>query len=259
MITVNFTGSVSETQRRAFEQAASRWDRIIDTSFAPVTVEDQVLDGVMIDASIEAIDGDQGILGQAGPTILRPGDELPIKGIMQFDLADILRLERNNSLEDVILHEMAHVLGFGTLWARMGFIIGSGGNNPQFIGTAATREFRVLGGNRLGNVPVANTGSMGTREGHWRELVFGDELLTGFLSGSQRPISRMSIAAFEDMGYLVDYTEADDYTLPSFQQLAEKGIMEAVRTCDLCKMGRPKPVILRDRHNNLKKPVFLNS
>lgn len=259
MITVNFTGSVSETQRRAFEQAAGRWDRIIDTSFAPVTVDGQTLDGLVIDASIEAIDGDQGILGQAGPTILRPDDELPIKGIMQFDLADILRLERTGSLQDVILHEMAHVLGFGTLWSRMGMIIGSGGNNPQFIGTAATREFRTLGGNRLGNVPVANTGSIGTREGHWRELVFGDELLTGFLSGAQRPISRMSIAAFEDMGYLVDYTEADPYTLPSFQQLAENGITEAVRTCDLCKMRRPKPIILSDRYDTHKKSIFLHS
>ncbi len=258
MITVNFTGSVSETQRRAFEQAANRWDRIIDTSFAPVIVEDQTLNGINIDVSIEAIDGNQGILGQAGPTILRPDDELPIKGIMQFDLADILRLERNDSLKDVILHEMAHVLGFGTLWARMGFIIGSGGNNPQFIGTAATREFRTLGGNRLGNVPVANTGSFGTREGHWRELVFGDELLTGFLSGAERPISRMSIASFEDMGYLVDYTEADEFALPSFQQLAEKGITEAVRTCDLCRMNRPKPVVLNKKHNTQRSSIFMH-
>ncbi len=259
MITVNFTGSISETQKRAFEQAANRWDRIIDTSFAAVSVEGNVLNGITIDASIEAIDGNQGILGQAGPTILRPDNELPIKGIMQFDLADILRLERNNSLKDVILHEMAHVLGFGTLWNRMGMIIGSGGNNPQFIGTAATREFRTLGGNRLGNVPIANTGSVGTREGHWRELVFGDELLTGFLSGIQRPISRMSIAAFEDMGYLVDYTEADPFTLPSFQQLAEKGITEAVRTCDLCKMRRPVPVVLSARHNTQKTSIFMHS
>ncbi len=83
-----------------------------------------------------------------------------------------------------------------------------------------------------------------TREGHWRELVFGDELLTGFLSGSDRPLSRMSVASFEDLGYTVDYAAADPYALPSFQQLALMGITEAVRVCDLCRVDRPEPVVV---------------
>ena len=37
---------------------------------------------------------------------------------MSFDTADLARMEADGSLTDVILHEMGHVLGFGTLWSR---------------------------------------------------------------------------------------------------------------------------------------------
>ncbi|WP_299967186.1 leishmanolysin-related zinc metalloendopeptidase [uncultured Roseobacter sp.] len=243
MITLDYTAPLSEVRRGAFDRAAARWDRLIDTSFAAVAFDGRQLTGVLIEVAIEPIDGAAGVLGQAGPTALRPGAELPAAGIMQFDTADVERLEAEGSFEDVVLHEMAHVLGFGTLWARAGLISGSGTNDPRFTGTGAQREYSALGGTGSA-VPIANTGGPGTREGHWRELIFGDELLTGFLSGLNRPISRMSLAAFGDMGYTVDLAAADPYTLPSFRALAEMGITEAVRICDLCRMGRPEPVVL---------------
>ncbi|MEL6508746.1 MAG: leishmanolysin-related zinc metalloendopeptidase [Pseudomonadota bacterium] len=93
-------------------------------------------------------------------------------------------------------------------------------------------------------MPIANTGGPGTREGHWRALIFSDELLTGFLSGINRRISRLSLGAFADIGYKVDYSGADPFELPSFRKLAEIGITEAVQICDLCRMGRPEPLVL---------------
>ncbi|MDW3181692.1 leishmanolysin-related zinc metalloendopeptidase [Roseobacter sp.] len=243
MITLDFTTPISDARRDAFARAADRWDVIIDTAFEPINFEGRQLDGLLIEVSIAPIDGPDGVLGQAGPTALRPGSELPVAGIMQFDTADVERLETNASFEDVVLHEMAHVLGFGTLWARAGLVQASGTNDPRFNGPEATREYRDLGGSEAA-VPIANTGGAGTREGHWRELVFGDELLTGFLSGAERPISRLSIASFQDLGYDVDLAAADAYTLPDFRALAEMGITEAVRICDLCRMGRPEPIVL---------------
>ena len=161
---------------------------------------------------------------------------------MEFDSADLDRLEADGSLADVILHEMGHVLGFGTLFARRGLVTGSGGMDPRFLGPAAAREWAALEG--TGGVPLANTGGAGTREGHWRELIFGDELMTGFLSGAERPISRLSLAAFEDLGYRVDYAAADAYALPTFRELALMGITEAVRVCDLCRVLRPIPRVV---------------
>lgn len=245
MISLDFFGSITETQRVMFESAAQRWDEIVDTAFAPVTVDDEQLDGLRIEASIDPIDGPEGVLGQAGPTVLLNGSELPAKGIMQFDSADVARLDSEGSLADVILHEMGHVLGLGTLWTRFDLINASGTNNPQFTGTASTREYaELLGVQEPRPVPAANTGGAGTREGHWRELVFGDELMTGFLSGTSRPISRLTIAGMADIGYRVDFDQADAYALPSFRELAEMGITEAVRICDLCRMGRPEPIVL---------------
>lgn len=244
MITLVFSAEMSAARRGVFERAAARWDRVIDSSFDPIEVEGEIIRGLQIDASIERIDGPEGVLGQAGPRILRADNGLPVKGIMQFDEADVARLEEQGSFEDVILHEMAHVLGFGTLWGRQGLIRASGTNDPRFTGPAAAREFAVLDPDGGADVPIANTGGGGTREAHWRELIFGDELLTGFLSGANRPLSRMSIASFEDIGYDVDYTAADPYELPTFRQLALMGITEAVRICDLCRMDRPEPMVV---------------
>ncbi len=247
MIDVRFTSPVSDIRRETFLRAAARWDAIMDTSFEPIVVEGEEIDGVVINASIEPIDGAAGILGQAGPTLLLPQSELPAAGIMQFDLADVMRLEAENSFEDVVLHEMGHVLGFGTLWARFGLVLGSGTINPLFAGAQARREFESLVTEAGSGVPIANTGGAGTREGHWRELIFGDELLTGFLSGAHRPISRLSIASFADLGYRVDLNAADPFTLPTFRDLARMGVTEAVRISDLCRMGRPEPVVLDPR------------
>jgi hypothetical protein len=244
MITLDYRSDLTPARRADFEAAARRWDAVVDTAFAPLDVGGQVLTGLNIAVSIEPLDGPDGTLGQAGPTLLRPNDELPAAGIMQFDAADADALEAGGRLTDVILHEMAHVLGFGTLWSRRGLIADSGTADPRFMGAAAMREWSLLDPEGGVGAPVANTGGPGTREGHWRELIFGDELLTGFLSGTERPLSRLSIAAFEDMGYRVDYARADPYVLPDFRALALMGVTEAVRTCDLCRMNRTEPVVL---------------
>ncbi|GGX59343.1 peptidase [Tateyamaria omphalii] len=243
MIELSFDGNVTDQRRTVFERSAQRWDQVINTGFDPIEIDGDILSGVRIDVSIQPIDGANGVLGQAGPTLLRQVDGLPLVGIMQFDQADVASLEAGGRFEDVILHEMAHVLGFGTLWDRKNLIQGTGTMDPRFVGASAAREFAALdpqGGNA---VPISNTGGAGTRESHWRELVFGDELLTGFLSGDQRPLSRLSIASFEDLGYEVDYDGADPFVLPDFRRLAMMGITEAVRICDLCRMGRTEPVV----------------
>ncbi len=247
MITVRFSPGTSNERRQVFQKAAERWDGVLNTGFPPVEVDGETLEGLLINAAIEPIDGPEGTLGQAGPTHLMPGSELPVKGIMQFDAADITRLEIEGSFEDVILHEMAHVLGFGTLWARQGLIDGSGTMDPRFTGQQATAEYTTLIGTESEPVPIANTGGAGTREGHWRELIFGDELLTGFLSGQERPLSRLSVASFADLGYEVDLAAADSYELPSFRDLALMGITEAVRICALCKVSRPIPIVVGQR------------
>jgi hypothetical protein len=171
---------------------------------------------------------------------------LPIHGVMEFDTADLAAMENNGTLRNVIIHEMGHVLGFGTIFDRVGLITGAGGNDPRFTGASATREYGdLLGGDcpRPTSVPLANVGGPGTRDGHWREEVFANELMTGFLDVGANPISRLTIGAFEDLGYSVDYAAADAYRLPSAGDLLTKRDARALHGHD-CIIEIPEQRVL---------------
>ena len=71
-ITVRFLGGLNKKQKDAFKKAADRWTKVIVGSLPPVQVDGEVIKGVLITAAGEAIDGPGQILGQAGPTRLRP-------------------------------------------------------------------------------------------------------------------------------------------------------------------------------------------
>ena len=224
-IDVRFRGGLTNAQKDAFETAATRWSELIVGDLPDVRVNNETVDDVVIEAEGVPIDGPGRILGQAGPTALRPGSRLPAWGVMSFDTADLAQMEADGSLVRVIMHEMAHVLGFGTIWDQLGLLQGAGTPNPRFTGANSIREFGTLRGEaELLAVPVANTGGPGTRDSHWREAVFGNELMTGFLNSGVNPISRLSVAGLEDLGYEVDYDAADPYTLPSSLMLAIMGV-----------------------------------
>lgn len=247
-VEVRFLGGLSQSQMDIFDAAASRWSQIIVGDLPRVQLPTgEIVDDLLIEAQGVLIDGVGGILGRAGPTILR-ANSIPAKGIMEFDTADLQRMETDGSLLNVIIHEMAHVVGIGTIWDDLGVIAGCPTANPVFLGQNAIVEFGELTGSGSAPVPVANTGGRGTRCGHWRESVFGNELMTGFLNAGSNPISRMTIASLEDLGYEVNYAAAEPYSLPSSLQLALMGIgADGHRQqCQMCSGGaRPiQPVAL---------------
>ncbi len=238
-IDVRFLGGLNAAQQTVFATAAARWQEVLPAPLPAVTVDGEVTDGIIIEAEGVNIDGSGSVLGSAGPTALRPDSLLPAKGIMRFDIADIRQLEREGTFQSVILHEMGHVIGLGTLWEQLGLLRGAGTNNPTFTGAAAQEVYGELAGDaRPLPVPVANTGGLGTREGHWREAVFGNELMTGFLSGERQPLSRLTLASFSDLGYEVNLAAADPYGLGEAS--------ERIQALPLCKrdMMRPVPVVL---------------
>lgn len=217
-IEVRFAGGLSDPQRAAFTAAADRWTRVVVGDLPPVVVDGESIDDVLIIAHGAVIDGRGRVLGQAGPTHLRPESAgaaalLPARGEMTFDSADLDAMETDGTLDDVITHEMGHVLGIGTLWAPKGLLAGSGTDDPTFTGAGAVAEYAALGG--TGDVPVENTGGAGTAEGHWRETVFGDELMSGFIGAAGNALSRMTAASLADLGYEIDLDAAEHYTLPA--------------------------------------------
>jgi len=231
-IEVRFLGGLTTAQKNAFKKAADRWTSVIIGDLPSVMVGGEVIDDLLIEAQGVAIDGVGRILGQAGPTNLRPANAgtsalLPAKGIMSFDTADLANMEADGTLLDVITHEMGHVIGIGTIWEDKGLLVGAGTTNPRFTGINARRAFGKLRGTGPTAVPVENTGGAGTRDGHWRESVFRNELMSGFIAEADNPLSRLTVASLQDLGYRVNLAAAEPYALPNLQALAERGLMLA--------------------------------
>jgi hypothetical protein len=150
---------------------------------------------------------------------------------MSFDTADLAAMQADGTLVDVITHEMGHVIGIGTIWENKGLLTGANGNNPRFTGTAAKKEYGALKGTGPTAVPVENSGGPGTVNSHWRESVFKNELMSGFIAAPNNPLSRVTVASLQDLGYVVDLSAAEPYALPNLQALAEAGLM-AVHAAD---------------------------
>ncbi|MCG6938101.1 MAG: peptidase, partial [Gammaproteobacteria bacterium] len=201
---------LTTSQASFFTQAQSFWESVLIGYKPGINIP-----GITINAAGAAIDGVGGTLGQAGPAFVtnQGGFTLTTEGNMTFDSADLANLETNGSLEDVILHEMAHVLGFGTLWtANSVYVNGSG----QYTGTNGLAmwqtEFNQPGATF---VPVELGGSAGTANGHWDENNGGagltgvtdgsgndmrNELMTGWLN-TPAFISNTTKMSFMDIGY----------------------------------------------------------
>ena len=198
------------------ESAAGRWSDIIIGDLPDVTVSGiGEVDDVFINVLAFPIDGPGGTLAQAGPDTFRPGSLLPSSGTIQIDTDDL----DHDKMFDIIVHEIAHVLGLGTIWNELNLVTeGDGPNDPRFIGPQTVAVYSQMTGREETSVPLANTGGPGTERAHWREDVFDNELMTGFIDDGVTPISTLTVAQFADLGYLVNFEAADPYTLPEIPE-----------------------------------------
>jgi len=243
--------SLTAAQQQVFREAARRWSQIIVGDLPDITLEGRVIDDVEITATAVPIDGAYGVLGQAGPRVIRPGAQgLPATGIMQFDTADVARMVSEGTFTNVILHEMGHVIGIGTLWASFGFVTGFGTADPRYVGSRALAEYQTLvgSGSTPTSVPVENAGGAGSRDAHWRESVFDNELMTSIAErpGVVMPISRLTVASLEDLGYRVNYGAADPYRLPApltAAAVATRAANSAAAVTMSLELQRTKPVL----------------
>lgn len=234
-IDVRFFGaSMTPDQQQLFTNAAARITAIvtgdiIDADARGGTVNpsqcgvegqpnlNEIIDDVLIYASIQSIDGPGKVLAQAGPCFIRgtsSGDHTAV-GVMEFDSADLNTLTGGGNLQDVITHEMMHVVGVGTLWLDRDIVVDTGTVNPRYTGANGIAGCQSTGGTIAcsSTVPVENTGGEGTRDSHWRESTFNTELMTGFLDAGAVPISLMTIGALEDLGFVVNEAAADTYMI----------------------------------------------
>jgi len=240
LIQLNFSGTMTARQQQTFIDAAAYWNStitgydFIHDSQGKVTPH-----SLVITARVQEIDGNNGVLGSAGPEYLTYYDNNPLgaptaalyyasTGLMEFDAADVTALETNNSFYSVVLHEMAHVLGIGTLWTYNNNVNGTSyqlytNGSGQYTGPNALSGWQTEFSQSLANyVPVELGGNPGTTNMHWNEPDYGynsgiissltgmdlsHELMTGW-SNDTYFISTMTLGALDDLGYTVDYSKA---------------------------------------------------
>jgi hypothetical protein len=134
-----------------------------------------------------------------------------------------------NYIDELLAHEVGHVLGVGTLWSSNGVYNG----NYQYTGQHGLAAYRAEFDAAAAFVPVENAGNSGTPHSHWDQLmrssaqegnpndpwgldprVFvtdqygrdrGLEMLTGAIDPDwgEPFLSRFTVESMRDMGYTV--------------------------------------------------------
>ena len=227
-IRLRFITPPSDANRRIFRDAAARWQEIIIKDVPSISgripanfcgdfgtpVFNGTIDDILIDVILQPIDGPGNVLGAAGACAIRTADDLPAYGLMFFDTEDLEFISSLGLLDEVVIHEMGHVLGFGkTIWTlNRSLLLGADSRKPRFTGPVAVKQWHNLGGK--GPVPVEGDFGPGTAGSHWDEDTFDNELMTGFLNLGENPLSNVSAGAMKDIGYGARL-QGDQYDLPA--------------------------------------------
>ena len=197
-IPVIFEGSWTQSMYDTFVFVADFFTSLIVGELPNVrstaTGEEVLIDDVQITASLVDIDGVGSVLARAGPVSVRSISQTPVRSIMEFDIADADNYEGRGLFDDLVLHEMAHALGFGALWDRFGLV----DENSLYTGANAMAESLKLFGTEV--IQVETDGGGGTAGSHWDDRAYTNELMTGYISDPNH-FSTMSAAAFADLGY----------------------------------------------------------
>jgi len=241
-----FLNNGTTSQDDIVRQSAERWESVMgrEVSDYPFFTQtplpanqcfegqpgvSEEIDDIKVWISIDSIDGAGGAVGVAGPCHVRsisygfgPIVSTPTVGALILDEADVAQMESQGVLLSVVTHEIAHVLGFGTIWnIREWLQDPSLPRSPEadthFIGPVTIPAFDAIGGSGYAGarVPVENGAEPGSSDSHWRGSVFGDALMTPYLTGDTQPLSLVTVESMYDIWYEVDLTAADAFSLSS--------------------------------------------
>jgi Leishmanolysin len=202
-IRIDFKGTGwTDGLKKGFMEAADYFTSVITADIGGGKYYNNIyVDDLYMTAELKPIDGAGGILGQAGPTAIWSPSELTATGLMQFDSADAVNYLNNGLWDDIITHEMMHVLGFGSLWNY--------GANPlvpttgQYTGAKGLAAYQAAGHPGATYIPVQTSGGSGTAGSHWSEAALGNELMTPYLNGTNY-LSNFSLMSLADLGYSVN-------------------------------------------------------
>ena len=199
-IKIEFKGSWTQEYVDIFKGAANFLTGFIAQDIPDVYVRAKgaltLVDDILITAELGNIDGAGGVLGQAGPTSIRTASYLPATASMKFDIADADVFKGQGLFDDIVVHEMSHSLGFGSIWGYKNLVAGG-----LYKGAEALAQYQATAaGAGATGIPVEQDGGSGTAGSHWDEETFVNELMTGYIDADNY-VSPMTVAAFRDLGY----------------------------------------------------------
>ena len=238
-IEVVYDSPLSDAMRAAVEWGVQYWERILTMSLPNVDFSSEagycggvvfrdVIDDMRLYVKVDRGGGSgTGARGSAGACVVRSTSGLPAAGsvTLYVDENDLSA----NSLRRLILHEITHALGFSRYRFHSANLLrnpsllkdGSdalGAPDTHFVGQLAVAAFNAAGGSSYsgGKVPIWNAQHRngGVQDSHWRDSVFGNEVM-GSSTDHTSKLSAITIQAMADLGYHVDVSQAESYTLPS--------------------------------------------
>ena len=139
-----------------------------------------------------------GAVGWGSPRLLREETHLPVFGCMAFDL-------KRANLWITGLHEIGHVLGFGVIWDDLGLLQNPNGDT-HFNGPRAIAAFNDAGGRNYTGAKVPVESDLF----HWKYTKLVGDLM---VPGGGGALSAITVQSLADLGYGVNVTQADPFTL----------------------------------------------
>ena len=198
------------------------------------------LDNVQVDdfvvyVMIGPLDGAGNAVAMSGACVIRTDfggwASMPAIGAVVLDEADLAQLESDGVLEAVVTREMARAMGFDRdVWNEHGFLQNPSLPNDPDADSHMNAQLVVAAFNAAGGggysgarVPLENGAMRGISDAHWRESVFGDEVMTPYVTGDSQPLSRITLEAHYEVGYELDVMMADPFTLAAARPARPRG------------------------------------
>ncbi|WP_416882987.1 DUF4214 domain-containing protein [Marivita sp.] len=231
-ITIEFASEdVSNAYISAFEDAVDRWEDIITGDLPYAFVEGYgYVDDILIEVAVEDIElsfagVEQTILAISSVLDQRDGPSgagaLPTYSRIVINSEEVGTLL---NLDEFVANTIGRALGFGALWEEFGIVRLIDGV-ATYVGSNGLRELEELSDNLNGVNALEDGADGGLAAQYWSEAIFNSELMTSRVETRRpevgpgnpgipdNPISALTIAAMQDLGYQVDYGEADFYRL----------------------------------------------
>ena len=235
-ISFTYDSTVTPDLKTKLAQAADRWSKVIVGDLPDVTYQGRKIDDLEIAVTVTSASSlPTGVIAGAGYDQRRPGAAgLPYHGFMEISDTYV----NAPGIMNTLTHEIGHAIGFGSLWASENYfrplVTGVGTSNPVYVGANAVREYNSLFAASGRSVPLYEQSTEtpasydGSYGGHWRDSVFNAsngrafELMTssynvtGTVNGGAIPaiLSRVTVGALQDLGYTVNYANAETYVKP---------------------------------------------